>query len=113
VAEKNIPFEDLIVLSKADITSSNPKKVRKGLNLANNILDMYNELKERKEDVAVVPLDGNEIMETLNIKPGAVVGYIKEQLEEAVLEEQIKKDDKETAKLLVRKFYNDYQERDE
>lgn len=112
VAEKNIPFEDLIILSKADITSSNPKKIQKGLKCADNILDMYNELKQRKEDKVILPLDGNEIMETLNIRPSEVVGYIKQQLEEAVLEEEIKSDDKKTAKLLVRKFYNDYRERE-
>jgi poly(A) polymerase len=111
VAEKNIPFEDLIVLGKADITSSNPKKIQKGLRLADNILNMYNELKEREEDKVILPLDGNEIMETLNIKPGEVIGYIKNQLEEAVLEEEIKSDDKKTARLLIRKFYKDVTKR--
>lgn len=112
VAEKNIPFEDLIILGKADITSSNPKRVERGLKRANNILDMYNELKRKKEDKVILPLDGNEIMQELNIQPGEVIGYIKKELEEAVLEEEIKSDDKKTAKLLIRKFYNDYKEKE-
>ena len=111
VFEKNIPFEDLIILGKADITSSNPKKIKKGIKLADSILEMYNELKKREEDKVILPLNGSEIMEELNIKPGKVVGYIKEQLEESILEEEIKPNDKKTAKLLIRKFYNDYQER--
>ena len=40
------------------------------------------------------PVTGDEIMRTFNIPPGRVIGEIKEQIKEAILEGEIKNDEK-------------------
>jgi len=51
------------------------------------------------------PLDGNEIMEILKIRPSKLVGEIKEYLCEQVIDGVVLPDDKEALKVLAKEFY--------
>lgn len=83
-------IDDLMMLCRADITSKNNRKVMQ-----------YNKNFDRVEKKIVEveemdrlrkwtnPLDGNEIMETLSVEPGPVVGKIKDAVREAILDGEI------------------------
>lgn len=81
--------EDIIELSRADRLSAQGPAVTKemldkALNHLDNLLNYYFEIK----DMVVAPkplLNGNEIMEILNIKPSSALGKIIESLIEAQL----------------------------
>lgn len=83
-------LEALLLLCKADITSANPKKVKR-------YLTQFEKLKTRIAEVIEAdqlrafqsPVRGEEIMEICNLKPGPAVGKIKTALEEAILEGRI------------------------
>lgn len=80
---------DIIELSRADRLSAQGVAVTKemvdsALNHLENLLNYYNEMKEVLNAPKPI-LDGNEIIEILNIKPSKQVGLILESLKEAQL----------------------------
>ncbi|HEY3295835.1 MAG TPA: HD domain-containing protein [bacterium] len=83
-------LEDLLTLCRADITSSKPNKVKR-------YLEQFGQLRERIQDVIEKdnlrafqsPVRGDEIMAACNIKPGPLVGKIKDALEEAILDGRV------------------------
>lgn len=69
---------NFLELIKADITSSHPQKVRKNLESIAELERRIEEIKEREEIEKIKPLlNGNEIMELLNIPPSPLVGKVK------------------------------------
>ncbi len=90
IYEAGDDIDDLMTLCRADITSKNERKVRKYLNNFNCVeakikaVEEKDRLRKWKN-----PLNGNEIIEALNIEPGPAVGNIKEAVKEAVLEGEI------------------------
>ena len=52
------------------------------------------------------PLDGNDIIRRFNIKPGKIVGDIKNYLHDLVVDEKLDPKDKDTAEKLVRDHFN-------
>jgi len=80
-------FDDLMTLCRADITSKNPQKVKRYLKNYENVVIKAAEVEERDHMRAFKsPIDGNEIMQKFNLKPGPEVGKIKNFIEEAILE---------------------------
>ncbi len=83
-------LEDLMTLCRADITSANPKKVKR-------YLTQFEKLKTRIAEVIdgdqlrafQSPVRGEEIMRICNLSPGPIVGKIKTALEEAILEGKV------------------------
>ncbi len=80
-------IDDLLALCRADITSGNPKRVKKHLKNFDYVvkrmgevteLDAFREFKS--------PVDGNEIMKTFDLSPSPVIGEIKKYIEEAILD---------------------------
>lgn len=80
-------LEDLFIHCKADITTKNPKKVEQYLE---NYEVVFARIKEVQENDHLrsfqSPVRGEEIMEICDIKPSRLVGHIKNEIEEAILE---------------------------
>lgn len=80
-------FEDLMTLCRADITSKNPQKVKRYLQNYEIVVNKAIEVEERDRMRAFKsPVNGNEIMQKFNLKPGPEIGKIKKFIEEAILE---------------------------
>ncbi len=85
---------DVIELSRADRLSArgsavSEQMVQEALNHLDNLLNYYNEVKNMAQNPKSL-LDGNEIMQILNIKPSKLLGEIIEKLIEAQLSNSVK-----------------------
>jgi len=82
--------DDLMTLCEADITSKNDKKVRQHMS---NLKMVRAKLKEIEEKDAIrnmkFAISGDQIMEIFGIEPGRVVGIIKNDLKDQILDGKI------------------------
>jgi poly(A) polymerase len=86
-------IDDLMTLVRADITSKNLKRVRRYLKAFDRVDEKLAEVEEKDRlRTFQPPVDGNEIMEVLNIEPGRAIGILKKAIREAILEGQIPND---------------------
>lgn len=80
-------LKDLLILCRSDITTGNPKKLEKRLKNYDILEKRIAEVLEKDKLRAFQsPLRGEEIMELLNIKASPLIGKIKKELEEAILD---------------------------
>ncbi|MFC1477053.1 CCA tRNA nucleotidyltransferase [candidate division KSB1 bacterium] len=80
-------LEDLMTLCRADITSGNPKRVRKHLQNFDNVEKRIMEVEELDTLRAFkCPVDGHEIMVTFGLRPSPLIGALKTRIEEAILD---------------------------
>jgi len=93
----------LMILCRADITSKNLDKVNKFLKNFTAVEQKIAEV-EQKDHIRNFqpPVTGDEIMQIFNIPPGRVIGEMKEQIKEAILEGEIKNDREEAMALLMK-----------
>ena len=80
-------LHDLMNLCRADVTSKNPKKVSRIMSNFNHVEEKIAEVGE-KDQLAKwrPPLSGEDIMVTLNLTEGKMVGMIKKRMENAVID---------------------------
>ena len=80
-------IEDLMTLCRADITSGNPKRVKRHLENFNRVHEKLKIVEEKDRMRAFQsPVRGDEIMKICNITPGPAVGKLKKKIEEAILD---------------------------
>ncbi|HEY5955190.1 MAG TPA: HD domain-containing protein [Polyangiaceae bacterium] len=78
-------LDNLLCLSRADITTKRPEKRRRGVALIDELAARINEL--AAQDAVVPPLPsgvGNDIMENFRLPPSRLIGDIKRALEAAI-----------------------------
>lgn len=94
-------IDALMKLCRADITSKNNEKVTRFLRNFDLVEQKMAEV-EQKDHIRNFqpPVSGDEIMRMFNIPPGRIIGEIKEQIKEAILEGEIKNDRSEAIQLL-------------
>jgi len=86
-------LDDLMILCRADITSKIEKKVKRYLENYEIVLKRIAEVEERDRIRNFKPpIDGNEIMQLFNLKPGPKVGKIKKFILEAILNGEVPND---------------------
>ena len=80
-------IDDLMALVRADITSKNPRRVRRYLAAFDRVEAKFAEVEEKDRlRNFQPPVDGYEIMQVLGLSEGVAVGIIKEHIREAILE---------------------------
>lgn len=91
----------LMKLCRADITSKNNEKVNRFLKNFDLVEQKMAEV-EQKDHIRNFqpPVSGDEIIRMYNIPPSRIIGEIKEQIKEAILEGEIKNDRAEALSLL-------------
>src|SRR5690606_10053401 len=95
-------IDDLMKLVRADITSKDPRKVKRFLENFDKVEQKFREVEEKDRlRNFQPPVSGEDIMTTFNIKPSKVVGDIKEEIREAILEGRIRNNFEEAYTLMV------------
>ena len=86
-------IDDLMMLCRADITSGNPKRVKKHLANFDFVAKRMKEVEGKDKMRAFQsPVRGNEIMQVCGISEGPVVGRLKSAIEEAIIDGEIPND---------------------
>lgn len=83
-------FSDLMILCRADVTSKNNNKVKRYLENFDKVERKVIEVEEKDQQRMFQPVvKGEDIMRTFDLKPSKVIGDIKADLIEAILEGDI------------------------
>ena len=83
-------LDDLLTLCRADITTKNPKKVKKYMGNFERVEEKMKDVSEQdKLKFFQSPVRGDEIMKVCGVTEGRIVGQIKVAIEEAILDEKI------------------------
>ena len=96
-------IDDLYILCEADITSKNEEKVNRYLKNLKYVKNKIEEI-EKNDNLKNFqpPVDGKMIMEKFKLKPSKLVGEIKVQIREAILNGEIRNNKVDAEKLMIK-----------
>lgn len=95
-------IDDLMQLCRADITSKNHEKVKRYLNNFKKVEQKLRDVEERdKMKNFQPPITGEIIMKEFNLKPSRLIGDIKDEIREAILEGKIANDYDEAYQMMI------------
>ena len=96
-------IDDLMKLCRADITTKNPDKAKKYLNNF-DIVEKKILIVEKNDKIKNFqpPISGEEIINIFAIKPSKIIGTLKNEIKNQILDGKIKNDKKEALKLLYK-----------
>ena len=93
IAEAGDALPDLMILCRADITSSNPVRVRQYLQNFDKVEHKVQALRSKDYVRNFQPvISGEVIMQAFHLQPGKVVGEIKADIKDAMLAGHIEND---------------------
>jgi putative nucleotidyltransferase with HDIG domain len=96
-------IEKLMTLCRADITSKNMDKVNRFLRNFDMVEKKMAEVEEKDHMRNFQPpVSGEDIMQIFNLSPGKVIGEIKEEIREAILDGKIQNNREEAMDLLMK-----------
>ena len=96
-------IDDLFTLCIADITSKNEEKVKKYLNNLNTVKQKIEKVEEKDQlRNFQPPISGEFIMNHFNLKPSRLVGKIKWEIREAILNGDIKNNIQDAEKYMIK-----------
>jgi poly(A) polymerase len=91
-------LDDLLDLAAADVTSARIERQRNAAERNRGLREHIGKLREEAElEQLQSPIDGNELMEAFDRKPGRWIAIVKYQLREMVIDGELKHDDKQRA----------------
>lgn len=97
-------LEDLFTLCKADITTKNPRKQKR---FKSNFVLVEQKIKEVEDRDHVrnfqPPISGEDIISCFDVRPGPIVGKIKNMIKEAILEGDLRNDKDEAFQFMLKK----------
>lgn len=93
IYEAGDELDDLMALCRADITSKNERRVQKYLNNFDRVEKKIAEV-EKKDKIRnwKNPISGEEVMKVLGVKPGPVIGQVKDRIKDAIMDGDIPND---------------------
>ena len=96
-------IDDLYILCEADITSKNEEKVSRYLKNLKYVKNKIEEI-EKNDNLKNFqpPIDGKMIMKNFKLKPSKLVGEIKVQIREAILNGEIGNNKVDAEKLMIK-----------
>lgn len=102
IYEAGDEIDDLMTLCRADITSKNEWRVKKYLQNFDRVEKKIEEVEEKDRIRRWKnPISGEEIMDVLEVKPGPVVGEVKETIKNAILDGEISNNHDEAYQYLL------------
>lgn len=103
VFEAGDDVDDLMTLCKADVTSKNPERVKR---YRGNFKKVEKKIKEVEERDRIMnfhpPVSGDQIIEVFDIKPSRIIGDIKTEIKDAILDGRIKNNEREAFDLMLK-----------
>ena len=96
-------IDDLMKLCRADITTKNPDKAKRYLNNF-DIVEKKIDIVEKNDKIKNFqpPISGEEIIDIFAIKPSKIIGELKNEIKNQILDGKIKNNKEEALKLLYK-----------